>query len=156
MAGEKSNSIGVIHAQQILKLLPHRYPMLLIDRILELDPEKTIISLKNVTINEPFFTGHFPGNPVMPGVLQIEAMAQTAAILMYAEQEKTLRSDQIFLFTAIDNARFKRMVEPGDQLIIRVDFIRSKAGLYKFKGVAMVDDEVASTAELMCTVKNAQ
>lgn len=138
---------------QILKLLPHRYPILLVDRVLELDEGKRIKSLKNVTINEPFFTGHFPHRPVMPGVLMLEAMAQTAALLSFATAGVVPDDKTVYYFAGIDGARFKRPVEPGDQLVMEVELLRHKAGIYKFKGVARVGEDVACEAELMCTMR---
>ena len=141
-----------IHA--ILKQLPHRYPFLLVDRVISLEAGKTIRTLKNVTINEPFFTGHFPGRPVMPGVLMIEAMAQSAALLAFATVGiEKLDDDSVFYFAGIDGARFKRPVEPGDQLIMEVSLARAKSGIFKFKAVARVGDELACEAELMCTMR---
>ncbi|QJW84322.1 3-hydroxyacyl-ACP dehydratase FabZ [Ramlibacter terrae] len=138
---------------QILKLLPHRYPILLVDRVLELDEGKRIKSLKNVTINEPFFTGHFPHRPVMPGVLMLEAMAQTAALLSFATAGVVPDDKTVYYFAGIDGARFKRPVEPGDQLVMEVELLRHKAGIYKFKGVARVGEDIACEAELMCTMR---
>lgn len=138
---------------QILKLLPHRYPILLVDRVLEIDPGKNIKALKNVTINEPFFVGHFPKHPVMPGVLVIEAMAQAAALLSFSTLGVTPDDKTIYYFAGIDGARFKRPVEPGDQLILDVSLLRMKSGIFKFKGVARVGDSIACEAELMCTMR---
>ncbi len=138
---------------QILKQLPHRYPILLVDRVLSLDKGKSIRALKNVTINEPFFTGHFPHRPVMPGVLQLEAMAQAAALLAFDTLGTTPDDKTVYYFAGIDGARFKRPVEPGDQLVMDVSLERMKAGIFKFKGVARVGEEVASEAELMCTMR---
>jgi 3-hydroxyacyl-[acyl-carrier-protein] dehydratase len=141
-----------IHA--ILKKLPHRYPILLVDRVLSLEQGKTIRTIKNVTINEPYFTGHFPNRPVMPGVLMIEAMAQSAALLAFATVGiDRLDDDTVFYFAGIDGARFKRPVEPGDQLVMDIFTDRSKAGIYKFRGEARVDGELACEAELMCTMR---
>ncbi len=140
-----------IHA--ILKKLPHRYPILLIDRVLSMEKGKTIKALKNVTINEPHFTGHFPHRPVMPGVLIVEAMAQAAALLSFASEGVELDDKTIYYFAGIDAARFKRPVEPGDQLILDVDLLRTKSGIFKYKGVARVDGAVACEAELMCTMR---
>jgi 3-hydroxyacyl-[acyl-carrier-protein] dehydratase len=139
---------------QILKLLPHRYPFLLVDRVLELDKGKSIRTLKNVTINEPFFVGHFPRRPVMPGVLMLEAMAQSAALLSFATMEVTPDDKTIYYFAGIDGARFKRPVEPGDRLEMDVSVLRNKAGIFKFKGVARVGEELACEAELMCTMRS--
>ncbi len=138
---------------QILKQLPHRYPILLVDRVLELDAGKSIKALKNVTINEPFFMGHFPHRPVMPGVLMLEAMAQTAALLSFATLGVTPDDKTVYYFAGIDGARFKRPVEPGDQLVMSVELTRMKAGIFKFKGTAHVGDELACEAELMCTMR---
>ena len=140
-----------IHA--ILKQLPHRYPFLLVDRVLELEKGKRIKALKNVTINEPFFVGHFPHRPVMPGVLMLEAMAQVAALLAFDALDTTPTEKTIYYFAGIDGARFKRPVEPGDQLIMDRTLDRMKSGIFKFKGTARVDDHIACEAELMCTMR---
>ena len=139
---------------QILKQLPHRYPILLVDRVLELEKGKRIKALKNVTINEPFFTGHFPHRPVMPGVLMLEAMAQAAALLAFDTVGVTPDDKTVYYFAGIDGARFKRPVEPGDQLVMDVTLDRMKAGIFKFKGVTRVGEEVACEAELMCTMRS--
>lgn len=138
---------------EILKKLPHRYPILLVDRVLSLEKNKSIQALKNVSINEPYFMGHFPNRPVMPGVLVLEAMAQAAALLSFASAGKPLDDNTIYYFAGIDAARFKRPVEPGDQLVLDVELLRQKSGIYKFKGVARVGDAVACEAELMCTMR---
>lgn len=138
---------------QILKLLPHRYPFLLVDRVVSVEKGVRIQALKNVTINEPFFTGHFPHRPVMPGVLMLEAMAQTAALLTFDTMGVAPDDKTVYYFAGIDGARFKRPVEPGDQLLMDVSLERSKAGIYKFKGVTRVGNEVACEAELMCTMR---
>lgn len=138
---------------QILKQLPHRYPFLLVDRVLEVDKGKSIKALKNVSMNEPQFTGHFPHRPVFPGVLMLEAMAQTAALLAFDTLGTTPDDKTVYYFAGIDGARFKRPVEPGDQLVMDVSLERMKAGIFKFKGVARVGDEVACEAELMCTMR---
>ncbi|WP_426148645.1 3-hydroxyacyl-ACP dehydratase FabZ [Polaromonas sp. DSR2-3-2] len=138
---------------QILKLLPHRYPILLVDRVLEIETGKSIKALKNVTINEPFFMGHFPKHPVMPGVLMIEAMAQAAALLSFSTLGVTPDDKTVYYFAGIDGARFKRPVGPGDQLIMDVELLRMKAGIFKFKGVCRVDGTLACEAELMCTMR---
>jgi 3-hydroxyacyl-[acyl-carrier-protein] dehydratase len=138
---------------QILKQLPHRYPILLVDRVLEIEKGKSIKALKNVTINEPFFVGHFPHRPVMPGVLMLEAMAQTAALLSFATLDITLDEKTVYYFAGIDAARFKRPVEPGDQLVMDVTLGRAKSGIFKFHGVARVGEELACEAELMCTMR---
>ena len=138
---------------QILKKLPHRYPFLLVDRVLEIEHGKRIRALKNVTMNEPFFTGHFPRRPVMPGVLMLEAMAQAAALLSFDALGVELDDDTVYYFAGIDGARFKRPVEPGDQLILDVTIDRMKSGIFKFKGRALVGEELAAEAELMCTMR---
>lgn len=138
---------------QILKQLPHRYPILLVDRVLEIEKGKRIKALKNVTINEPFFTGHFPHRPVMPGVLMLEAMAQAAALLAFDTLGTTPDDKTVYYFAGIDGARFKRPVEPGDQLVMEVSLDRMKAGIFKFTGVARVAEQVACEAELMCTMR---
>jgi len=137
----------------ILKRLPHRYPMLMVDRVLELEKGKRIRAIKNVTINEPFFVGHYPKRPVMPGVLMIEALAQAAAILAFESGDAVLDDNTVYYFVGIDGARFKRPVEPGDQLTLDVTLGRSKAGIFKFSGRASVGDELAVEAELMCAVR---
>ena len=146
----------MLDIHQILALLPHRYPILLVDRVLELEKGKRITALKNVSINEPFFTGHFPHRPVMPGVLMLEAMAQAAALLAFdmlgvAPDDKT-----VYYFVGVDRARFKRPVEPGDQLILEVELDRMKAGIFKFKGRALVDGKLAAQAELLCTMRRVE
>jgi 3-hydroxyacyl-[acyl-carrier-protein] dehydratase len=138
---------------QILKRLPHRYPFLLVDRVTELDKDQRVVALKNVTMNEPFFMGHFPHRPVMPGVLILEAMAQAAALLSFASMETDPGEDTVVYFAGIDGARFKRPVEPGDQLVIEAKILRAKAGIYKYSAQARVDGELAAEAELMCTMR---
>ncbi|MDK9725289.1 MAG: 3-hydroxyacyl-ACP dehydratase FabZ [Sterolibacteriaceae bacterium MAG5] len=138
---------------QILEYLPHRYPILLVDRVLEVVPGERITALKNVSVNEPFFPGHYPHHPVMPGVLIIEAMAQTAAILSFKTLGGKPDDKSVYYFVGIDAARFKRPVSPGDQLMMEVSITANKRGLWKFKGVAKVDGQVAAEAELMCTVR---
>lgn len=140
---------------QILKLLPHRYPILLVDRVLEIEAGQRIKALKNVTINEPFFMGHFPHRPVMPGVLMLEAMAQAAALLTFHTQGVAPDDKTVYYFAGIDGARFKRPVEPGDQLKMQVEILRSSRGIWKYKAQATVDGQVAVEAELMCTMRSA-
>jgi 3-hydroxyacyl-[acyl-carrier-protein] dehydratase len=146
------NSTMDIH--QILALLPHRYPILLVDRVLELEKGVRIRALKNVSINEPFFTGHFPHRPVMPGVLMLEALAQAAALLTFDTLGVTPDDKTAYYFAGIDKARFKRVVEPGDQLLLDVTLDRMKSGIYKFTGRALVGTELAVEAELMCTMRS--
>ena len=138
---------------KILKQLPHRYPFLLVDRVLSIDKGKSIRALKNVTINEPFFQGHFPHRPVMPGVLMLEALAQAAALLAFDAIDTTPDENSVYYFAGMDGVRFKRPVEPGDQLILEVELVRMKAGIFKFKARALVDDELAVEAELTCAVR---
>lgn len=140
--------------REILKCLPHRFPFLLIDRVLSCDPGRNIVAVKNVTINEPFFPGHFPDNPVMPGVMILEALAQAAAILSYRTLKYTDTSNKVYYFVGIDNARFKKPVRPGDQLILDVTMLRSVRGIGKFGGKARVGDTLVTEAELMCTIKD--
>ena len=143
----------VLDIHQILKKLPHRYPILLVDRVIAFEKNKCITALKNVTINEPFFMGHFPHRPVMPGVLMLEALAQTAALLSFQSLDQEIDDDTVVYFVGIDGARFKRVVEPGDQLVLEASIIRAKAGIYKYKTRASVDGETAVEAELMCTMR---
>jgi len=138
---------------EILKRLPHRYPILLVDRVLELEKHVRIKALKNVSINEPVFLGHFPHRPVMPGVLILEAMAQAAALLSFASNDVDPGDDMVVYFAGIDGARFKRPVEPGDQLILEASIERVKASIIKYKARATVDGELAAEAELMCTMR---
>ncbi len=138
---------------EIQQIIPHRYPMLLIDRVIEIEPLKRIVALKNVTMNEHVFQGHFPGAPVFPGVLIIEALAQTAAILSFKTMGDKPDDQSVYYFVGIDNARFKRPVSPGDQLIFEVSISANKRGIWKFAAVAKVDGQVAAEADLMCTVR---
>lgn len=150
-----SGGAGAMDIRGILDYLPHRYPMLLIDRVREIVVGERITAIKNVSINEPFFPGHYPHHPVMPGVLIIEAMAQAAALLSF----KTLggtpedKAKSVYYFVGIDGARFKRPVSPGDQLVINVKILATKRGLWKFSAEAQVDGQVAAEAELMCTLR---
>ena len=138
---------------QILKMLPHRYPILLVDRVLEIDKGKSIKAIKNVSINEPFFLGHFPHRPVMPGVLILEALAQAAAILAFDMLGQVPDEKTVYYFAGIDGARFKRPVEPGDQLILEVSLDRHKSGIFKFNACAKVGGDIATEASLMCTMR---
>ena len=139
---------------EILAHLPHRYPFLLVDRVLEIEPNKSIHAYKNVTINEPFFVGHFPHHPVMPGVLILEAMAQAAALLSFKSSGERPDENSLVYFAGIDKARFKRPVVPGDQLLFEVEIVRVMRNIHKYKGIARVGDELAAEAELMCAIKN--
>jgi 3-hydroxyacyl-[acyl-carrier-protein] dehydratase len=140
----------------IKSLLPHRYPLLLVDRVLDWEANKSITAIKNVTVNEEFFQGHFPHKPVMPGVLMIEALAQTAALLSFLTMGVKPDENSVVYFVGIDNARFKRPVEPGDQLKMDVEILRVSRGIWKYKAVGSVDGKVALEAELMCTIRSAQ
>lgn len=140
----------------IKSLLPHRYPLLLVDRVLDWEANKTITAIKNVTVNEEFFQGHFPHKPVMPGVLMIEALAQTAALLSFLSMGVKPDENSVVYFVGIDNARFKRPVEPGDQLKMDVEILRVSRGIWKYTAVGSVDGKVALEAELMCTIRSAQ
>ncbi|MES9835259.1 MAG: 3-hydroxyacyl-ACP dehydratase FabZ [Candidatus Thiodiazotropha sp.] len=138
---------------KVLSLLPHRYPFLLIDRVLEYEKDSRLLALKNVTYNEPFFNGHFPIQPVMPGVLIVEAMAQATGLLAMESNPETVNETTIYLFVGIDKARFKQQVEPGDQLIIEVVQNKMKRGIGFFTCSAMVEDRTVATAEIMCTAR---
>lgn len=142
--------MSTMDIHQILQHLPHRYPFLLVDRVLEIVKGERIMALKNVTINEPFFPGHYPHHPVMPGVLVIEALAQSAAILSFQSLGDKPDSKSVYYFLGIDNARFKRPVVPGDQLILEVAITANRRGIWKFSGTAKVDGKIAAEAQLMC------
>ncbi len=137
-----------IHA--ILEQLPHRYPFLLIDRVTSVVAGESVKAIKNVTINEPFFTGHFPQRPVMPGVLIIEALAQATGILAFITAGQKPDDNMLYYFAGIDNARFKKPVEPGDQIILEATLVKQKRNIWKFKGTASVDGEIVASADLMC------
>jgi 3-hydroxyacyl-[acyl-carrier-protein] dehydratase len=139
----------------IKQYLPHRYPMLLVDRVLDWESGKSITAIKNVSINEEFFNGHFPHKPVMPGVLMIEALAQAAALLSFLTLGIKPDDTSVVYFIGIDGARFKRPVEPGDQLTLHVEIIRHARNIWKYKATGSVDGQVALEAELMCTMRNA-
>ncbi len=144
---------NMMDIHEILQYLPHRYPMLLVDRVLEVEPGKRILAIKNVSINEPFFNGHFPHHPVMPGVLIVEALAQAAAILSFKTLDTKPDDKSVYYFVGIDEARFKRPVSPGDQLVLEVSIERNVRGIWKFAGEARVGDALAAEAKLMCTVR---
>ena len=139
--------------REILRYLPHRFPFLLVDRVISIDAGKSIVALKNVTINEPFFVGHFPHHPVMPGVLVVEALAQAAAILTFKTMKHVPDQNSIYYFVGIDRARFKRPVGPGDQLELKVEITRGFRGIWKFSGAAYVSGILAAEADLMCTLR---
>jgi 3-hydroxyacyl-[acyl-carrier-protein] dehydratase len=141
---------------EILNHLPHRYPFVLIDRVTDLKLNQEITAIKNVTINEPFFPGHFPYHPVMPGVLIVEAMAQAAAVLSFKTMNVLPSEDSVYYFAGIDNVRFKKPVSPGDQLILNVKIDRVLKGIWKYKAQAKVDDLIVAEAEMMCILKNIQ
>jgi 3-hydroxyacyl-[acyl-carrier-protein] dehydratase len=141
---------------EIKEYLPHRYPLLLVDRVVDYELGKTITAIKNVTVNEEFFNGHFPHKPVMPGVLMIEAMAQTAALLSFKSMGIKPDENSVVYFVGIDNARFKRPVGPGDQLKMDVEILRNARGIWKYKAVGSVDGQVALEAELMCTIRSVE
>lgn len=143
-----------IDINTIRRLLPHRYPMLLVDRVIEFIPDQSIRAVKNVTMNEPYFQGHFPDLPVMPGVMMVEAMAQAAALLFRVDENNKPSDDAVYYFAGIDKARFKRIVQPGDQLILDIKILRKKQGIWKFNGIATVDGDVCCTADFMCTYKD--
>ncbi|MFZ5506758.1 MAG: 3-hydroxyacyl-ACP dehydratase FabZ [Pseudomonadota bacterium] len=140
-----------IHA--VLKSLPHRFPFLLVDRVLEVEAGKYIRALKNVTINEPFFPGHFPNHPVMPGVLIVEALAQAAAILSFETLGTTPDADSVYYLCGVDNTRFKKPVMAGDQLILEVDLLKHSRGIWKYQARARVDGGVVAESELLCAVR---
>ncbi len=135
---------------EILNHLPHRYPFLLIDRVTECEPGKYLIGYKNITYNEPYFTGHFPQRPIMPGVLILEALAQATGILAFRTVGKVPDESSLYYFVGIDKARFKQPVSPGDQLVLKVTYVKQKRGIWKFDGEALVDGNVVCSAELMC------
>ena len=141
---------------KVLGLLPHRYPFILIDKILDYKPYEFLTAIKNVTINEPFFTGHFPGNPIMPGVLMLEALAQAGALLSNLSREAKTGHDFLYYFAAIDNARFKNIVIPGDQLQLNVVLTRQKRGFWQIRGEAYVGDKLACSADLMSASKEVE
>ena len=143
-----------MNIHEILRKLPHRYPILMVDRVLEIERGKHILALKNVTINEPYFVGHFPHRPVMPGVMILEALAQAAALLSFDAAGASPDEKSIYYFAGIDSARFKRPVEPGDQLMLDVTLDRMKSGIFKFTSRATVDGELAAEAGLMCAVRS--
>lgn len=140
--------------QEILEYLPHRYPFLLIDRVLAVEPGRSLTGLKNVSFNEPFFLGHFPQRPIMPGVLILEALAQATGILAFKSENERPDHHSMYYLVGIDSARFKRPVEPGDQLILEVRLDRIKRGVGKFFGEAKVDGQLVATAELMCAKRD--
>ncbi len=149
----KGTDIKSMDINRVLKYLPHRYPFLMIDRVLSCDPGKRVLALKNVTSNEPYFHGHFPHYPVMPGVLIIEALAQAAAILTFSGEGHTPDERMVYYFVGIDNARFKKPVTAGDSLHLDVTLLRQLRGLWKFHGEARVDEVVVAEADILCTIR---
>lgn len=143
-----------MNINEVMQFLPHRYPFLLIDRVLEIEVGKSITAVKNVSINEPFFPGHFPNSPVMPGVMILEAMAQAAALLSFKTENYAPNEVGIVYFAGIDGARFKKPVVPGDQLIIHIDILRRMRGIWKYKARADVDGALVAEAELMATLRD--
>lgn len=149
------NTSSTLDIYEILKHLPHRYPFLLIDRVIECKVGERLVGYKNVTYNEPYFQGHFPNKEVMPGVLIIEALAQATGILAFRTNGQVPDDDSLYYLVGVDGVRFKRPVIPGDQLKLEVDIIKTKRGVWKFNGVASVDGEVVCSAELMCAEREA-
>jgi len=147
-------TVNTMEIQQIMAHLPHRYPMLLIDRVLSLEVGKDIVALKNVTINEPFFSGHFPHHPVMPGVLIVEAMAQAAGVLVFRTRGQKTDANTVYYYAGIDEARFKKPVLPGDRLILKAQILRNLRGIWKFSAQALVEDTLVSEAQLLCTMRD--
>ncbi len=150
----EGDRVSAMDIHSILQYLPHRYPFLLVDRVLECHPGKSIIALKNVSINEPFFPGHFPHHPVMPGVLIIEALAQAAAILSFKTMGNKSDDKSVYYFVGIDHARFKKPVLAGDQLHLHVEQLWTSRGLWKYGAKALVDGKIVTEAELMCTMRD--
>jgi len=140
----------VADIQAIMDYMPHRYPFLLVDRVLEIVPGEKIVALKNVTANEPFFQGHFPGNPIMPGVLIVEAMAQAGGILFSSQLKK--KHGRLFYFMGMDKVKFRKIVVPGDQIMLEVKIIRQRSKAVKMAGIAYVDQKVVAEAEIMATI----
>ncbi|MGA8178476.1 MAG: 3-hydroxyacyl-ACP dehydratase FabZ [Desulfobacterales bacterium] len=149
-ATKEKKADRVLDIQGIMKLIPHRYPFIMIDRILELTLGEKIVALKNVTINEPFFQGHFPENPIMPGVLIVEAMAQAGAVLAAKSLDKEFH-DSLIYFMGIDKVKFRKPVTPGDQVIFELKFLKLRAKVFKMAGIAYVDKKIVAEAELMAT-----
>lgn len=146
--------MNALNIHEIRNFLPHRYPFLLVDRVIECEPGKRLVAIKNVSINEPFFQGHFPVKPVMPGVLIMEAMAQATGLLAFQTAPDEVVGDKLYYFAGMDNVRFKRMVEPGDQLVLEVELKKCKRGIWMFSGVAKVDGQVAASGDLMGAIKD--
>jgi 3-hydroxyacyl-[acyl-carrier-protein] dehydratase len=152
--GSMETALITMDIHKVLSLLPHRYPFLLIDKVLEFEPNTRLLGLKNVSFNEPYFAGHFPIRPVMPGVLIIESMAQATGLLAMESRPEEVSEKSLYYFVGIDKARFKRPVEPGDQLFLEVNVLHVKRGIWKFAGEARVDDKLVASAEIMCTARD--
>ena len=150
---EKENILHGLDIHEVLKHLPHRYPFLLIDRVLDCIPGKSLMALKNVSYNEPYFVGHFPQRPVMPGVLIIESLAQATGILAFVSTKSMPSDGALYYLVGIDNCRFKQPVEPGDQLILKVELDRNVRNIWKFRTEALVGDEIVASADVMCASK---
>lgn len=148
---ELSEVSKIVEIEEIMRLLPHRYPFLMVDRVLDFEEGKWLTAIKNVSVNEPCFTGHFPEKPIFPGVLILESLAQAMGILAFKTQE--LEKGSLFYFAGIDNARFKKPVVPGDQMELRVEVLKEVRGVTRFTGIASVDGKVVCEAELMCARK---
>lgn len=149
------SELSQLGIKDLMALIPHRYPFILLDRVVDIEAGKRIVALKNVTINEPFFTGHFPGEPVMPGVLILESMAQAACVLAVSSRDEP-PGKYLYYFTAIDGARFKKPVVPGDQILHKVSVVKCRRNLWSFKGESYVDGVLVTKAELMCAAKEVQ
>lgn len=152
--GRSEDAVSTMDIHKVLSLLPHRYPFLLIDRVVDFKINEYLVALKNVSYNEPFFAGHFPVRPVMPGVLIVEAMAQATGLLAMASRPDEVGEKSLYYFVGIDKARFKRPVEPGDQLILDVKLGPVRRGIWKFDGEARVEDRLVASAEIMCTARD--
>ncbi|MCK5647429.1 MAG: 3-hydroxyacyl-ACP dehydratase FabZ [Gammaproteobacteria bacterium] len=149
------NQLNSMDIHDVLEHLPHRYPFLLVDKVIDFEPGKSLLALKNVTYNEPQFAGHFPQKPILPGVLVIEALAQATGILAYKSTDSKPNSESLYYLVGIDKARFKRPVNPGEQLMLKVEVIKNMRGVWKFNAVATVDDQLVASAELMCAERDA-
>ena len=150
---EKESKVSGMDISEIMQYLPHRYPFLLVDRVISIEPGKNIVAIKNITINEPFFVGHFPQQPIMPGVMILEALAQASAILSFKSDNFKVNDSSVYYFVGIDNARFKKPVVVGDQLLLHATLTRHIKGFWKFAAQAKVGDEVVAEAELICAVR---
>lgn len=144
----------MIDIKEIIELLPHRYPFLLIDRVLELVPGKYVVAIKNITMNEPQFTGHFPGNPIFPGVMLVEAMAQAAGVLAIKTRSQGLGDRKAAVIAGVDKVRFKRPVVPGDQLVMRCEIVAIKRNIWKFRCEGRIDGALVTEAEILCTERD--